>query len=110
MAFLKTKLMLQRLKNISVTTCSTKASTDSITYGQGLIKLTQKSFCSSIYSTDDSCDEVTVCKVFNNDGEEKYWETPEREILEEKYYLPLDRSENVSKASFLIKTIPIIPV
>ena len=46
-----------------MSSCSPKPSTDSETYGNGLIQLTQKSFCLNIYSNEDNCDDVTVCKV-----------------------------------------------
>ena len=67
-----------------VTACSSKASTASNTYGNGLIRLTQKSFCSNIYSTNDSCDDVTVCKIIDD-------------AREETFYVPLDRTDNISK-------------
>ena len=67
-----------------VSSCSSKTSTASNTYGNGLIKLSQKSFCSNIYSTNDSCDDVTVCKIIDD-------------AREETFYVPLDRTDNISK-------------
>ena len=64
--------------------CSPKAPSKSITYGNGLIQLTQKSFCSTLYSANDSCDDVDVCKVVND-------------LREEKFYVRLNRRDNTSK-------------
>ena len=71
-------------KLFSVSSCSSKTSTASNTYGNGLIRLTQKSFCSNIYSTNDSCDDVTVCKIIDD-------------ARDETFYVPLDRTDNISK-------------
>ena len=70
--------------------CSPKPSTDSEAYGNGLIHLTQKSFCLNIYSTEDNCDDVTVCKVVSYTNN----------LRQEKFYVPLDRTKNTSKEKF----------
>ena len=72
-------------KTFSVSSCSPKPSTDSETYGNGLIQLTQRSFC--LDSTEDNCDDVTVCKVVSYTNN----------LRQEQFYVPLDRTKNTSR-------------
>ena len=50
-------------------------------YGNGLLNYIDKSFC-----LDGVCEDVTVCKIHNDVGEENY-------------YVPLDGESNRSNAS-----------
>ena len=69
-------------KTFSVSSCYT-----STTYGNGLIQLTQRSFCLNIDSTEDNCDDVTVCKVVSYTNN----------LRQEQFYVPLDRTKNTSQ-------------
>ena len=71
-----------------MSSCSQKLSTDSETYGNGLIQLTDKSFC--LDSTENNCDDVTVCKVVSYTNN----------LRQEKFYVPLDRTKNTSQDQF----------
>ena len=77
-------------KTFAVSSCSPKPSTDSETNGNGLIQMTQKPFCLNIYSTEDNCDDVNVCKVVSYTNN----------LRQEKFYVPLDRTKNTSKDKF----------
>ena len=50
-------------------------------YGNGILQYEEKSFCSN-----DDCQDVTVCKLVTDEGEEKY-------------YIPVDQSLNKSRAN-----------
>ena len=71
-----------------VSSCSATSSTDDTDSGNGLIHLRQKTFCANVFSNNDNCNDLNVCKTVND-------------LREEKFYLPLDRTENISQEKYL---------
>jgi len=65
----------------SVTKCDDPGLTSAENYGNGLIKFTEKSFCSN-----GVCESVTVCRILTRSGDENY-------------YIPLDGTLNESRAN-----------
>ena len=67
-----------------MTTCNDPGLSSAENYGNGLIQLTQKSFCSN-----DVCNEVSICQITTSSGDENY-------------YIPVDGTLNISRALVIL--------
>ena len=59
----------------SISDCSDTGLTAVVNYGNGLIQFQEKSFCAN-----GVCNDVTICQIVTNEGEEKYYVPVEQDL------------------------------
>ena len=59
----------------SVSACSDTGLSDVVNYGNGLIQFQEKSFCAN-----GVCNDVTICQIVTDEGEEKYYVPVEQNL------------------------------